>query len=153
MADRQRFATVTRSPQSVDPLSWFIRPFLPVTFAIAMAVAGGVFVAGTAHEFESPLLQLAAVLCFVVACLAIHRPVRPRLNPFLLRHALLPLVLAWLGVALSGLGVGSGDTDVGRWWASLGLALVLAALAPFNSAIALVVFGLLSTVVCSVVAV
>src|SRR5690606_1926517 len=100
-----------------------------------------------------PLHQVGAVLCFVVACLTIHRPVRPRLNPFRLRHAIVPLVLAWLGVALSGLGVGSGDTDVGRWWASLGLALVLAALAPFNSAIALVVFGLLSTVVCSVVAV
>lgn len=151
--DRQRFATVTRSPQSVDPLSWFIRPFLPVTFAIAMALAGGVFVAGTAREFESPLHQMGAVVCFVVACLAIHRPVRPRLNPFLLRHVIVPLVLAWLGVTLSGLGVGSGDGDVGRWWAPMGVALVLAALAPFNSAAALVVFGLLSTFVCSVVAV
>ncbi|MHA6669067.1 hypothetical protein ACX3O0_09375 [Homoserinimonas sp. A447] len=150
-SDRPLLTTITRSPQSVDPLSWFIRPFLPVTFALAMAVSGGVFVLGTAREFDSPVLQLTAVLCFVLACLTIHRPAKPRLNPFLIRHAALPLALAWLGVVTSGLGVGSGD--VGRWWAPLGMALVLAALAPFNSAVLLTVFGLLSTVVCSVVGV
>ena len=152
-SDRLLFTTITRSPQSVDPLSWFIRPFLPVTFAIAMAIAGGVFVAGTARAFESPGHQLIAVLCFVLACLTIHRPARPRLNPFLLRHAILPLVLAWAGVVVSGIGVGSGDGDVSRWWAPIGMALVLAALAPFSSAILLAAVGLLSTVVCSTVAV
>lgn len=153
-SDRLLFTTtITRSPQSVDPLSWFIRPFLPVTFAIAMAIAGGVFIAGTARAFESPAHQLMAVLCFVLACLAIHRPARPRLNPFLLRHAILPLVLAWVGVVVSGISVGSGDGDVSRWWAPIGMALVLAALAPFSSAVLLAAFGLLSTVVCSAVAV
>jgi hypothetical protein len=143
--------SLTLSPQAVDPLSWFIRPFLPVTFAIAMAVVGTGFALGTLTEFDSPAHQLGAVLCFVLACLSIHRPAKPRLEPFLVRHAVVPLALAWLGVSVSGIGVSGGGGDISRWWAPLGVALVLAALAPFSSAVVLVVFGLLSTAVCSVV--
>lgn len=145
--------SLTLSPQSVDPLSWFIRPFLPVTFAIAMAVVGTAFVIGTLQEFASPVHQFFAVLCFALACLAIHRPAKPRLEPFLARHAVLPLALAWVGVSASGLGVSGSDGDITRWWAPIGVALVLAALAPFNSAVLLAWFGLLCTVVCSTVAV
>jgi hypothetical protein len=151
--DRSLLDSITRSPHSVDPLSWFIRPFLPVTFAIAMALGGAGFVAGTLQEFNSPVYQLIAVVCFVLACLAIHRRPKPRLDPFRLEHAVLPLALAWVGVMVSGAGVSQGDGDITRWWAPLGVALVLAALAPFNSAVLLVCFGILSTVVCSVVAV
>ena len=145
--------SLTLSPQSVDPLSWFIRPFLPVTFAIAMVVVGTAFVIGTLQEFDSPVHQSFAVLCFALACLGIHRPAKPRLEPFLARHAVLPLALAWLGVSASGLGVSGSDGDITRWWAPMGVALVLAALAPFNSAVLLAGFGLLSTVVCSAVGV
>ncbi|HEU4808432.1 MAG TPA: hypothetical protein VFT01_09230 [Homoserinimonas sp.] len=153
VSDRFLRSSITRSPHSVDPLSWFIRPFLPLTFALAMALGGAAFVAGTLREFDSPQHQAIAVLCFVLACLTIHRRAKPRLNPFLLRHAVLPLALAWVGVVVSGVGASQSDGDISRWWAPLGVALVLAALAPFNSAVLLVGFGLLSTVVCSVVAV
>jgi hypothetical protein len=145
--------SLTLSPHSVDPLSWFIRPFLPVTFAIAMAGIGSAFVVATLPEFESPAHQLTALLCLVLACLAIHRPPRLRLGPFRIRHAVLPLVLSWLGVAVSGVGAAGSDGDVNRWWAPLGAGLVLAALAPFNSAVVLAGFGLLSTAACSAVAV
>lgn len=151
--DRFLLTSITQSPHSVDPLSWFIRPFLPITFAVAMAIVGAGIVAGTLQELASPGHQTIAVLCLVLACLTIHRRARPRLDPFLLRHAVLPLSLAWTGIVVSGVGASSSDGDISRWWAPLGMALVLAALAPFNSAVRLVGFGLLSTVVCSVVAV
>ncbi|MEX1077762.1 MAG: hypothetical protein WED09_01465 [Homoserinimonas sp.] len=145
--------SITRSPHSVEPLSWFIGPFLPVTFAIAMAIAGVGFIACTQRDLDNPGHQFVALVCFVLACLAIHRPAKPRLKPFLVRHAVLPLLLAWLGVAVSGVSASPSEGDISRWWTPLGVALVLAALAPFNSAVRLVCFGLLSTVVCSVVAI
>lgn len=152
-SERFLLRSVTLSPQSVDPLSWFIRPFLPVTFAIAMAVVGTAFVVGTIEDFDSPVHQFVAVALFALACLAIHRPAKPRLEPFLARHAVLPLALAWVGVSVSGLGASGSDGDISRWWGPMGVALVLAALAPFNSAVLLAGFGLLSTVVCSAVGV
>jgi hypothetical protein len=146
-------SSITRSPQSVDPLSWFTRPFLPVTFAITTAFAGVAFVLGTLTDIASPAHQMFAVLLFVTACLSIHRDVGPRLEPFRLRHAVLPLLLAWSGAVVSGMGAATATSEVSRWWAPMGVAVVLAALAPFNSAIVLAAFGLLSTIVCALVAV
>ena len=145
-------SSITMSPQSVDPLSWFTRPFLPVTFAVTMAFAGGAFVLGTLADIASPAHQLLAVLLFVTACLSIHRGPGPRLAAFRVRDAVAPLLLAWSGVVVSGIGAATATSEVSRWWVPLGVSLVLAALAPFNSAALLAVFGLLSTIVCSLVA-
>ncbi len=141
------------SPQSVDPVSWFAGPFLPVTFAVAMGVIGTGFVLWTLPQFTNPFVQFAAVLCFVFACLAVHRPAKPRLQPFRIRHTVLPTVLAWAGVIVSALGVDRPHADVGQWWAPLGIAVVLAALAPFSSAALLMGVGLLSTAACAVIGV
>lgn len=149
-SERFLIRSLTMSPHAVDPLSWFIRPFLPITFAIVMAGVGTVFAVATLPDFESPVHQALALLCFVLACLAIHRPPKLRLGPFRWWHSLLPLALSWLGVAVSGWGAATSDGDISRWWAPLGVALVLGALAPFNSAVALAVAGLLGTVVCAV---
>lgn len=153
MARWQLSESLSLSPQQVDPLSWFTRPFLPVTFAIAIALCGVGFVLGTLEENSSPILQLLGVLCFVLACLSIHRKPGPRLAPFRPWHASVPLVLSWLGVVVSGAGATLGNGEVSRWWAPIGVAVVLAALAPFCSAAMLVRFGLLGTAVCSTVAV
>lgn len=142
--------SLTLSPHAVDPLSWFIRPFLPITFGIVMAGIGSVFVVATLPDFKSPLHQFAALACFVLACLTIHRPARLRLGPFRWWHSALPLILSWLGVTLSGLGIVGSGGDLNRWWAPLGVGLVLAALAPFNSAAVLAGAGLLGTVVSGV---
>jgi hypothetical protein len=149
-SERFLVRSLTLSPHAVDPLSWFIRPFLPITFAIVMAGVGSVFVVATLPDFDSPVHQSVALLCFVLACLTIHRPVRLRLGPFRWWHSVLPLALSWLGVAVSGMGVATSDGEISRWWAPLGVALVLAALAPFNSALVLAGAGLLGTVACAV---
>jgi len=141
--------SLTLSPHAVDPLSWFIRPFLPITFAIVMAGVGSVFVVATLPDFESPAHQSVALLCFVLACLSIHRPAKLRLGPFRWWHSVLPLALSWLGIAVSGLGVVGSEGEISRWWAPLGVALVLAALAPFNSAVVLAGAGLLGTIACA----
>src|SRR5690554_2037491 len=113
--------SLTLSPHAVDPLSWFIRPFLPITFAVVMAAVGTVFVVATLPDFESPVHQSAALLCFVLACLTIHRPPRLRLGAFRWWHSLLPLALSWLGVAVSAWGASGSDaksTGGGRRWES-----------------------------------
>lgn len=137
-----------RSPQEVDPLSWFTRPFLPVTFAIAMAVGGTLFVLGTQAYHAHLGLEFLAVACFILACLSIHGSSGSRLVRFRWWHAIVPLVLSWLGAIASGVAVSGGSGEPSRWWAPIGVALVLAALAPFSSAVLLVGYGLLGTVVC-----
>src|SRR5690606_17670883 len=128
--------SLTLSPHAADPPSWFIRPFLPITFAIVMAGVGSVFVVATLPDFESPAHQSVALLCFVLACLSIHRPAKLRLGPFRWWHSVLPLALSWLGIAVSGLGVVGSEGEISRWWAPLGEEVVFEATDPFISAVA-----------------
>lgn len=154
VANSSRFiSAMRRSPQEVDPLSWFTRPFLPVTFAIAMAITGSLFVLGTLPEEANPAFQLVAVVSFSLACLSVHPGPGPRLVAFRPRHAVIPLALCWLGLASSALGASSGVGDISRWWAPLGVIIILASLAPYSSAVMLGIYGALSTAVCCGVAV
>jgi hypothetical protein len=91
-SERFLVRSLTLSPHAVDPLSWFIRPFLPITFAIVMAGVGSVFVVATLPDFDSPVHQSVALLCFVLACLTIHRPV-----PVVALRAASSPVMAWRG--------------------------------------------------------
>ncbi len=148
MPERWLSPVVLQSPQSVDPLSWFTRPFLPVIFAIAVGAGGLVSLLDARGAGMTPAFHLLAVLSFVLACLSIHRRPAPRMTPFRPWHAIVPLLLAFLGVVISGAAVGPMLDDVTRWWAPLGVAVVLAALAPFTSAVMLLVYGVLGTAVC-----
>lgn len=141
-----------QSPQSVDPLSWFTRPFLPVTFAVVAGSGGTFFVLATHGSAVISAFHLLAVLSFVLACLSIHRRPGPRLTPFRLRDAVVPLVLASIGVIISGVSIGGSLDDLTRWWAPLGFSLVLIALAPYSSAVMMLLFGVLGTIVCVTVA-
>jgi len=141
-----------QSPQSVDALSWFTRPFLPVTFAVALGIGGAASIIAGGFDDLTPVFRALAVLCMVLACLSIHRRPGPRLLPFQPRHAIVPLALSYLGTVISAVAVAPTLDDLTHWWAPLGVAVVIAALAPFNSAVLIAAFGALGTVVCCVTA-
>lgn len=141
-----------RSPQSADPLSWFTKPFWPLALAVAIVLTGVVNFAATLPEDGILPFRLTAVALFALACVIIHRTSSPRLRSFRPRHAIIPLALSWIAVIVSGIGASSNTVDVNFWVAPLGLSVVLAALAPFTSAVWLAAYGLISTTVCGVTA-
>lgn len=137
----------TRSPQSVDPLSWFTGPLVPVVF-------GGLTVTyGTAESLLSSRmattlwLQWPALVCMLVAFTLISTLTQPRRSEFTARRAGIPLVLGWLGLLLSGLGYADGGQHIELWWAPIGLGFIVVALAPYSSSIRMIVAGTLSFLV------
>lgn len=130
-----------RSPREVDPLSWFTGPLVPLVFGGLAVVYGFAVTAVTTRAVRMPWLDWAALgsvfLGFVfVAVLA--RPTRTG-SPVLL--AAVPVLLGWAGVALSALGEAGRRQQIELWWAPVGLAFLLAALAPYSSALRLLILG------------
>jgi hypothetical protein len=58
-----------------------------------------------------------------------------------------PVVLGGLSVLLSGIGYSGGGLRLELWWASIGLAFVLASLAPYSSTIRMITVGAVSCLV------
>lgn len=133
----------TRSPQSLDPLSWFTGPLVPLVFG-GLAVAFGVAATLATGQTPGRWLQWPALACVLAACILISALTRPRNPEFAGWRAALPVVLAWLAVVLSGIGYSGSGQQVELWWASIGLAFVLASLAPYSSAIRMITVGALS---------
>lgn len=141
MADAWR-----RSPQSLDPLGWFTGPLVPLVFGgLAVAFGTGVTLAG----IPTPLhwLQWPALACIAAAHILISVLTSPRRAEFTGLRAAVPLGFGWLAALLSGIGYSADPPPIEQWWAPLGLGFVLASLAPYSSAIRMVVLGSLSCLV------
>jgi hypothetical protein len=136
----------TRSPQSLDPLSWFTGPLVPLVFgglAVALGVTASLSMGPTARHW----LQWPALACVLAACILISVLTRPRGPEFAGWRAAVPVVLGGLSVLLSGIGYSGGGLRLELWWASIGLAFVLASLAPYSSTIRMITVGAVSCLV------
>jgi hypothetical protein len=136
----------TRSPQSLDPLSWFTGPLVPLVFgglAVTLGVAASLSTGRTALHW----LQWPALACVLAACILISVLTRPRGPEFTGWRAALPVILGWLSVLLSGVGYSGGGLRLELWWASIGLAFVLVSLAPYSSTIRMITVGAISCLV------
>ena len=137
----------TRSPQSVDPLSWFTGPLVPVVFG-GLTVTYGTAASLLSSRMATTLwLQWPALVCMLVAFTLISTLTQPRRSEFTARRAGIPLVLGWLGLLLSGLGYADGGQHIELWWAPIGLGFIVVALAPYSSSIRMIVAGTLSFLV------
>lgn len=141
----------SRSPRDVDPLSWFTGPSVPLVFGgLALVFGSGVTAlsgrSGPAVWFE--WAALAAMLCGFVAISVIARP---RDIPMPLPLVTAAILAGWIGITLSAYGRSGSVQQIELWWAPVGLAFMIAALAPYSSARRLLVMGLSSVVATGVV--
>jgi hypothetical protein len=137
-----------RSPHDVDPLSWFSGPLVPMVFG-GLAMVAGVTVTIFPQRADSiAWFDWAALGFLFLGFLAIGLVANPlgAAAPFTL---LLPsLLLGMVGVALSAAGrINGPNLIVEIWWAPIGYAFLVGALAPYTSALRLVIVGSLASVV------
>lgn len=135
-----------RSPHDVDPLSWFTGPLVPMVFGgLALTYGAAVTVLST-RGMAAPWADWAALVCMLAGFVSFAMLSRSgRIAPRLVLTGV-PVLLGWAGVVLSGLGEAGGRQPVELWWAPVGLAFILAALAPHTPAARLVVVGALSSI-------
>jgi len=136
------------SPQKTDPLSWFTRPLIPLIFAITAVLYGLGVTLFTWELANEPWLDLIAIVLIFAACMVIQVWTRPLRKPFTPRQALVPLALAILAIALSTYSSLESDVLVQHWWVTIGVGIVLGALAPYSSPLNLVVYA--AVLVCAV---
>lgn len=140
------------SPQQVDSLSWVTRPWVTLAFATGAAVLGITTTVLTWGASQRPYLDLVAVGVMLIACAiayALTRPLQPRLG---VARASLPLGVALIGLAVSAFAHTTSTVPVQLWWAPLGISFVLAVLAPFSTARALIGYGAALTVATGIAA-
>jgi hypothetical protein len=129
------------SPQQIDPLSWFTRPLVPLSFAVIALVYGVGSVYFTWDQIGIPLLDLASIGCFALACIYVQLRTRPFLGPFGIPQALVALVLTGVGLALSTYANLTSTLLVQYWWAPIGVGIVIATLGPYSSVVRIVGYG------------
>jgi hypothetical protein len=140
------------SAYDVDPLSWFTGPLVPLVFAALNLTYGVTLAIITWIQVGNPRLQFAAVIIITSACLFVHVMTRPMRRRIGWRVGAIAMGIASLGFLVSALGYTNIVFQIELWWAPFGVALVLASLAPYLSARALVLLGTASMVVTAPVA-
>jgi hypothetical protein len=93
-----------RSPQELDPLSWFAGPGLPVVLAVAAVLQGVVITILYWGMWSDVALQFVAMPFFLLAGWVTARWVQPNRPQFGWRQAYVVLLIATLGVVLSAIG-------------------------------------------------
>ena len=134
-----------RSPRDVDPLSWFTGPLVPsvfggitVVYGVATPVVGG-------RASLDLWLEFAAVLAMAAGFLLIGYLTGSQRKGSVLALIIAPMALGLLGMGISTVGHLDSGRPVELWWAPVGLALLVAALAPYLSARRLLVVGVAGT--------
>lgn len=131
----------TVSPQQIDPLSWFTRPLVPLTFAMIALVYGVVSVLVTWDQIALPYIDLISIVFFVIACVYVQVSTRPFLGTFGTFQVLVALTLAIAGLLLSTYANLESTLLVQFWWAPVGVGIVIATLGPYSSVIRVLIYG------------
>lgn len=140
--------SLTVSPQQIDPLSWYTRPLVPAVLGGMVTLYSIGVLALTWGQLAAPLLDLVAVALILAACLTVQFRTRPMRGLFAARHAALPLALAALALAVSTVANLDSTLAVQFWWAPVGVATVIGALAAYSSVRAVLVYGVTFSVLC-----
>ncbi len=131
-----------RSPRDVDPLSWFTGPLVPFVFG-GLTVVYGVATAVVGDRASLDLwIEFAAVLAMAAGFLLIGYLTGSRRDGSVLVLSIAPMALGLLGTGISTVDRLDSGMPVELWWAPVGLAFLVAALAPYLSARRLVGVGI-----------
>jgi hypothetical protein len=136
------------SPHDAYPLGWFGSRYLPGVFGV-LGVFGGAALMVIEWQVAFPGTQQFALGCLAVAFLLIWRMAAPHRTEFGWRQAGWPLLLSWVGVAVSAAGYSSGPPPIESWWAPISATCVLMALLTRSSALSLIGYTLGATGVCA----
>lgn len=129
------------SPREVDPLSWFTGPLVPIVLGGLATVYGfGITVLAGDRGIALPL-ELASVAAIALGFVAIGLLTGPRRPRSTIALSIVPVGFGWLGLALSAIAHLRSTEQVELWWAPVGLAFLVAALAPYLSALRLLLVG------------
>jgi hypothetical protein len=121
----------TKSPQDVDPVSWFTGPRMPVLFSVAAVLQGLVITALYWDSWSNVFLQFGAMLFFLGAGWLTALSVQPTRRRFSLRDAAGILGLACVGVVVSALGTYGGTLPISQWWPGIALGVTLVGISPY----------------------
>jgi hypothetical protein len=135
------------SAQQVDPLSWVTGPFVPLVLGLLVLVYGCAMGVITLPEVRHPGAQFVAAGVCAAACLFVHLATRPMRPPIAWAAGVTAMLIASSGLVLSALGYVRGRFTIETWWAPIGVAMVIASLAPYLSARRIIALGLGATVV------
>jgi len=120
-----------RSPQDVDPISWFTGPRAPILFSLAGVVEGLVITVVYWARWSSVPFQFVGIALFLVAGLVTAsgaRPHRPRFSPLRSSGVLL---IACTGVVASAIGTVGGTVPVTQWWPNIALGVTVVVISPY----------------------
>lgn len=121
----------TRSPQDVDPLSWFTGPRMPIAFSIAGVLQGTAITVIYWHSWSNAALQLVALPFFLVAGWLTALSAQPSRPRFRSRDAATILSFAGAGVVISAAGTFGGTVPVAQWWPGIALGVTFVSLSPY----------------------
>ena len=131
MRSRLMTSSWTRSPQDVDPVSWFTGPRAPILFSLAGVIEGLVITLLYWGQWSNVSLQFVALAAFLAAgwltALA-TRPHRPRLGAL---QASGILLVASAGLAVSAAGTFGGTLLVEQWWPNIALGVTVVVISPY----------------------
>jgi hypothetical protein len=141
----------TRSPQEVDPLSWFAGPQLPVVLAIVGFVQAVIITLLYWTHWSSVGLQFVAMPFYLIAAWLTVWSTQPH-HPQLTRtRAGLILLIACGGFLASAAGTLNSTMPVEQWWPGLALGVTLVCLAPYSSARRMILYSIPTVAVAAVV--
>jgi hypothetical protein len=124
-------STWTKSPQDVDPISWYTGPWTPILFSVAGVVQGLVLTALYWDEWSNVWLQFVAMPFFLAAGWVTTLSVAPNRRRFAIRDAARILALACAGLVVSAIGTYGGTVKVSQWWPGIALGVTLVGIAPY----------------------
>jgi hypothetical protein len=130
-----------RSPQEVDPLSWFTRPLIPSAFALVNLVLGAASIGLVWGEIAHPGIDLLSVLICSFACYFVQLRMDSQRLAFRSRDGAVALGIGALGLAVSTWANLESAVFIQFWWAPVGVAIVIAALAPYSSILQVLAYG------------
>jgi hypothetical protein len=121
----------TKSPQDVDPLSWFTGPRMPILFSLAAVLQGIVITILYWDEWSDVMLQFVAMPFFLGAGWLTAFSAQPHRRRFSSGDAIGILALAFAGLVVSAFGTYGGTLAVSQWWPGIALGVTLVGIAPY----------------------
>jgi hypothetical protein len=120
-----------KSPQDVDPISWFTGPRMPLLFSIAGVLQGLVITILYWDDWSSTVAQFVAMPFFLGAGWLTASSAQPNRRRFAFRDALGILALGCAGLLVSAFGTYGGRLAVSQWWPGIALGITLVGIAPY----------------------
>lgn len=132
------------SPREVDLLSWFTGPLVPVVFGGIAVVLGATVTLAENQGPRGAMLGIASVAVMAAAFSSVMFLAPRRRAKLEVSIMFVPIIIGWMALLLGFPGEWSSGVPLEVHWSPVALALLLASLAPYLSAVRILIVGSLS---------